>query len=82
MAQAVEAQKEVKFEAKLGLFDATMIVMGSMIGSGIFIAPSIMAGYMPIPLFLILLWVLGGILTAFGAIAYGELAGRVRLRMG
>ena len=75
MAQAVEAQKEVKFEAKLGLFDATMIVMGSMIGSGIFIAPSIMAGYMPIPLFLILLWVLGGILTAFGAIAYGELAG-------
>ncbi|MEN3039279.1 MAG: amino acid permease [Candidatus Kryptonium sp.] len=75
MAQEVEVQKEVKFEAKLGLFDATMIVMGSMIGSGIFIAPSIMAGYMPVPQFLILLWVVGGILTAFGAIAYGELAG-------
>lgn len=75
MAQADEVQKEVKFEAKLGLFDATMIVMGSMIGSGIFIAPSIMAGYMPIPMFLLLLWIVGGILTAFGAIAYGELAG-------
>jgi APA family basic amino acid/polyamine antiporter len=73
MAQTLEAQKEVKFEAKLGLFDATMIVMGSMIGSGIFIAPSIMAGYMPVPQFLILLWVVGGVLTAFGAIAYGEL---------
>lgn len=75
MAQEVAVQKEVKFEAKLGLFDATMIVMGSMIGSGIFIAPSIMAGYMPVPQFLILLWIIGGVLTAFGAIAYGELAG-------
>lgn len=75
MAQEVVVQKEVKFEAKLGLFDATMIVMGSMIGSGIFIAPSIMAGYMPVPQFLILLWIIGGVLTAFGAIAYGELAG-------
>lgn len=75
MAQVTELPKEIKFEAKLGLFDATMIVMGSMIGSGIFIAPSIMAGYMPVPQLLILLWVIGGILTAFGAIAYGELAG-------
>jgi APA family basic amino acid/polyamine antiporter len=75
MAQEVKVREEVKFEAKLGLFDATMIVMGSMIGSGIFIAPSIMAGYVPVPQFLILLWIIGGILTAFGAIAYGELAG-------
>jgi len=64
----------VEFAKALSLLDATMIVMGSMIGSGIFIAPSLMAGYMPIPQFLLLLWLVGGLLTAFGAMAYGELS--------
>ena len=58
----------------LGLFDATMLIVGSVIGSGIFVAPSIMAGYVQSPGLLLGLWVLGGILTMFGALAYGELA--------
>jgi basic amino acid/polyamine antiporter, APA family len=58
----------------LGLFDATMLIVGSVIGSGIFVAPSIMAGYIQSPGLLLGLWVLGGILTLFGALAYGELA--------
>ena len=58
----------------LGLLDATTLIVGSVIGSGIFVAPSIMAGYIQTPGLLLGLWVLGGILTLFGALAYGELA--------
>jgi APA family basic amino acid/polyamine antiporter len=58
----------------LGLFEATTLIVGSVIGSGIFVAPSIMAGYIQTPGLLLGLWVLGGILTLFGALAYGEMA--------
>ncbi len=58
----------------LGLLDATTIVIGSMIGSGIFIAPSLMAGYLETPGLLILLWLIGGVLTVFGGLSYAELA--------
>src|SRR5712692_1471204 len=58
----------------LGLLDATTIVIGSMIGSGIFIAPSLMAGYIQTPGLIIILWLIGGILTVFGGLSYAELA--------
>ncbi|HEV7503272.1 MAG TPA: amino acid permease [Vicinamibacteria bacterium] len=58
----------------LGLLDSTTLIVGSVIGSGIFVAPSIMAGYVQTPGLLIGLWVLGGVLTLFGALAYGEMA--------
>ena len=58
----------------LGLLDATTLVLGSVIGSGIFFAPSIMAGYLQSPGLLLGLWVLGGFLTLAGALCYGELA--------
>ena len=58
----------------LGLLDATTLIVGSVIGSGIFVAPSIMAGYIQTPGLLLGLWVVGGILTLFGALAYGEMA--------
>ncbi len=58
----------------LGLLDATTLVLGSVIGSGIFFAPSIMAGYLQSPGLLLGLWVLGGFLTLAGALSYGELA--------
>jgi len=58
----------------LGLFDATTLVVGSTIGSGIFVAPSIMAGYVQSPGLLLGLWIVGGLLTTFGALAYAELA--------
>ncbi len=59
---------------RLGVLDASTIVIGSMIGSGIFIAPSLMASYIQTPGILILLWLGGGILTVFGALSLGELA--------
>ena len=58
----------------LGLFDATTLIVGSVIGSGIFIAPSLMAAYVASPGLLLGLWLLGGLLTLAGALAYGELA--------
>jgi APA family basic amino acid/polyamine antiporter len=58
----------------LGLLDATMIIVGSVIGSGIFFAPSIMAGYLQSPGLLLGLWLLGGVLTLTGALSYAELA--------
>ena len=58
----------------LGLFDATTIIVGSVIGSGIFVAPSIMAAYVQTPGLLLGLWAVGGVLTLFGALAYAELA--------
>ncbi len=58
----------------LGLLDSTTLIVGSVIGSGIFVAPSIMAGYVQTPGLLLGLWVIGGILTLFGALAYGEMA--------
>jgi basic amino acid/polyamine antiporter, APA family len=58
----------------LSLLDATTLVLGSVIGSGIFFAPSIMAGYLQSPGLLLGLWVLGGFLTLAGALSYGEMA--------
>jgi APA family basic amino acid/polyamine antiporter len=60
-------------ERQLGVFSATMIIVGSMIGSAIFIAPSIMAGYIAAPGLWLGLWLTGGALTLLGALAYAEL---------
>ncbi len=59
----------------LNLFDATLIVAGSMIGSGIFIVAADMGRTVGGPGFMLLLWVLAGIMTIFAALSYGELAG-------
>ena len=59
----------------LGLFDCTMIVMGSMIGSGIFIVSADMVRLLGSPGWLLAAWLLTGLLTVCGALVYGELAG-------
>jgi APA family basic amino acid/polyamine antiporter len=66
-----------KLAAKLGLFDATMIVMGGVIGSGIFIAPSIVARQVHSPLLILSEWLLGGLLALLGALIYAELGARL-----
>jgi APA family basic amino acid/polyamine antiporter len=63
-----------EFYRGLGLFDATMLVMGAMIGSGIFIVPADMARRLGSPGWLLAGWVLTGLLTIAGALSYGELA--------
>jgi APA family basic amino acid/polyamine antiporter len=58
----------------LGLFDSTMIVAGSMIGSGIFIVSSDIAHQVQSPGLLILVWLASGVMTIIAALSYGELA--------
>jgi APA family basic amino acid/polyamine antiporter len=60
---------------KLNLLDAILIVSGSMIGSGIFIVSADMARTVGGSGWLLLLWVISGIITVFAALSYGELAG-------
>ena len=59
----------------LGLLDATLLVSGSMIGSGIFIVSTLMLRDIGSPAWLLVLWVLTGLITIFAALSYGELAG-------
>ena len=58
----------------LGLFDATMIVCGSMIGSGIFIVSADIAHQVQSPALLLGVWIVAGLMTIIGAVTYGELA--------
>lgn len=59
----------------LGLFDSTTIVMGSMIGSGIFIVAADIARQVRSPGLFLLTWVISGLMTILAAVSYGELAG-------
>lgn len=65
---------DTEFTRGLGLFDATMVVVGSMIGSGIFIVSADMARQLGSPGWLLLAWVFTGVLTVTAALSYGELA--------
>ncbi|HLB10513.1 MAG TPA: amino acid permease [Gemmatimonadaceae bacterium] len=56
------------------LTDATMLVAGSMIGSGIFIVSASIARAVESPMWLLIIWGLTGLITLLGALAYGELA--------
>jgi APA family basic amino acid/polyamine antiporter len=65
------------FHPHIGWFGASMIIVGSMIGSGIFFVPSVMAQDSLTPGVLIGLWVFGGLFTLLGALCYGELAAMI-----
>ncbi|MEY4937823.1 MAG: hypothetical protein RIS64_4182 [Bacteroidota bacterium] len=64
-----------EFRRSLGLLDATMVVMGSMIGSGIFIVSADITRNVGSAGMLILVWVLTGIMMICAALSYGELSG-------
>jgi APA family basic amino acid/polyamine antiporter len=66
--------QEEKFVRGLGLFDSTMIVAGAMIGSGIFIVSAEIARQVGSPGWLLVVWLITGLLTVIGALSYGELA--------
>src|SRR5258707_7520883 len=59
---------------RLGPFDATMIVMGGIIGSGIFMNPYVVARQVHTPLLILGAWVAGGVIALLGAFVYAELA--------
>ncbi|MGO9539632.1 MAG: APC family permease [Terriglobales bacterium] len=59
---------------KLGLFDATMLVMGGIVGSGIFINPYVVARQVHTPALILGAWIFGGIIAVGGAFIWAELA--------
>ena len=65
---------DTEFHRGLGLYDSTMVVIGAMIGSGIFIVSAEMARNIGSPGWLLGAWVVTGVLTVVGALSYGELA--------
>ncbi len=71
---SVAAASAPKFVRGMGLFSATAIVMGSMIGSGIFIVPADMSRTLGSPALLIAAWLVTALMTIIGALSYGELA--------
>jgi basic amino acid/polyamine antiporter, APA family len=62
---------------QLGLFDATMIVMGGIVGAGIFANPSEVAHHVHTPFLILGVWVLGGFIAMCGAFIWAELATRL-----
>jgi APA family basic amino acid/polyamine antiporter len=63
-----------EFRKALGLFDSVMIVAGIMVGSGIFIVSAEISRQVGSAGWLLVVWMITGVLTVFGALSYGELA--------
>src|ERR1700685_2263409 len=61
---------------RLGVFDATMLVMGGIVGSGIFINPYVVAQQVHTPFLILGAWAAGGVVALAGAFVYAELAAR------
>src|ERR1043165_4492205 len=65
------------FAKRIGFWSATSIIIGSIIGSGIFMKPSSMAAQLGSPVWLIMVWTLAGIFTLFGALIFAELGAMI-----
>jgi len=70
----MQNNEQEDFKRELGLLDGTMLVVGSMIGSGIFIVSSDMVRQVGSAGWLVLIWVLTGFITVIAAVSYGELS--------
>ena len=70
----IHSRQDKELVKGLGLTSATMLVMGSMIGSGIFIVSAEISREVNSPALLIAAWLVTGFMTIVGALSYGELA--------
>src|SRR5213593_3505901 len=68
------SQPEAGFQKQLGLFDSSMLVAGSMIGSGIYIVSAAIARDVGTAGWLLAVWAVAGLITVLGALNYAELA--------
>jgi len=68
-----EAPSEPGFLRRLGLLDTTFLVIGAVVGSGIFMTPGIIADGLPSPGLLLAVWLAGGLITLCGALSFAEL---------
>jgi len=73
----MESESRPKLAGRIGLFDATMIVMGGIVGAGIFINPYVVAQRVHSPVLMLAVWVAGGVIAILGAFIYAELGDRL-----
>ena len=76
-AASSERSQQPKLARQLGVFDATMLVMGGIVGSGIFINPYVVAQSVHTPSLILGAWIVGGLIALAGAFIYSELAQRL-----
>jgi APA family basic amino acid/polyamine antiporter len=74
MSALKDTTPEPSLARRLGAFDATMIVMGGIIGAGIFVNPSVVARQVHTPMLVLGAWLIGGVIALIGAFVYAELA--------
>jgi APA family basic amino acid/polyamine antiporter len=67
--------QKAELQQVMSLWDAVLLVMGSVIGSGIFMTTGFIVEFVRSPGAVLLVWVTGGVITVFGALSFGELAG-------
>ena len=72
--QPAPASDNQPTKPQLGLFDAVCIIVGIVIGAGIYASPWLIFAHVPNPVMGILVWVIGGALALVGALCYAELA--------
>jgi len=73
----MEIDKKPKLLARLNLFDATLLVIGSVIGSGIFLTSGIIAQSLPSPEWILFFFILGAVLSLFGGLTFAELGAMI-----
>ena len=73
MKNCQKSRFDPKLVRQLGLFDSTMMMVGIVIGSGIFLTTGIMAKSIPSASLILLAWIVGGLITLTGALTYAEL---------
>ncbi|HET9742765.1 MAG TPA: amino acid permease [Terriglobales bacterium] len=76
-AQKPDSATSGQLARRLGVFDATMLVMGGIVGAGIFINPYVVAQQVHTPALILGAWIAGGVLALGGAFIYSELAQRL-----
>src|SRR2546423_10665115 len=72
----VATPSTTEYVRRLGVFDTTMIVIGGIIGAGIFLNPAIVAQRVHTSAFILTTWVIGGAVALVGALCFAELGAR------
>lgn len=73
----MRGESQPRLARELGLFDSTMLVMGGIVGAGLFINPYVVAERVHSPVLILAAWLAGGIVAMLGAFIYAELADRM-----
>ncbi len=74
MGEEMKEEASVSFRKEMSVKDAALLVMGSVIGSGIFMTTGFIVEFVPSPGMVMAIWLAGGIITLCGALSFGELA--------